>query len=1469
MPQPRKEQIKDVVTHHSRFWYSPIPGTAYTDAPDGTTNPYLVSGVPGGIQESLPATVLGVNAAPIGGFVGLAGNTISIKIDGGTTVTVLFAVTDTNVSRIANTINAAFIALALPPPATVETDYLRITSATIPSLTASSSIIITNVGLGTALAILGITAGTYLGTYIGTLAAVRGVITASQDFLGGFAPLRTNDGKSVVTDVPSSIQIYTSPTIGTYRKLDIPGGVPVHGRILRDPTNTAYRISYYARMPLEATVITFNSNFALLDGTDSFDVRFDYDTLSVGPSTVTFPAGPGLTRDNVIDQINSAYATTVGIISGAAYVIGQVGQPFGFENNEAFYLTVDGGAPLTIQFTTATITAQDVCNIINAATGATATATVVTSTGSNLYVKIASNNPVGRTSSIQLDTFPGVQYNTLQKLGLIPGLYKGFVVAEAYGNNEIRFRGIGRGATSSVIISGPNPTTLTRMGISIGTVYGLDEGEQPVNFPSFNVVSPTDPYPINALIPEVLEFGETSAASESLTEQFNVKSGGANKTGTQFDTLYDGIRSFGAYNTGVSRGVKDAGKLVALNPSGLIDGNLLRAAQDYSTRFFKKFVRGDYRVGYEDVNALVTSVIETPGTNGNPKAKSPTFYIDVDPDNTYTGNIALRMRVARDTLSTATPVQLDKASGFVAPSPIFSYKWHLDANTLLYGDTVLSFADSNTVAAGIATTGSKSLPLTDPTARYPRILEQEANATYPSLMKKANSIWTVTVGDGTHSFGDFNGTNAIQQALAYFVANVVGVSGLRIQCKAGTFTVNIANGVINIPANKSVMIEGISGGTAGASFIDVTDATVPMINVGSFAILQLRDLKIGNGIIQVPLTGFYARDVYFIGSQLKFIDTDNYRLDDCTFYNAGSGTLIPILLVLSDGADHGPFIANNCTFNSPDDAPVMTVKADNPAISLTTVNKIAFNGCVMRLGTTVNSAGALQGNCGVIDINATGSSVFNAGQGLWLQELVWRDCEVMANYSLGAVGILIHLQPVSNGTVLTALTDEWVRISRVVIDGGKWLIRGIDTLYNPFTIVGVNDILLNNVVIGFENGTPLYGTATREMGYFSTGVFGSPVPTTVWGAFAFYASNLLTMTNVKFPNLVQRCGTIGDMFIRYNKVNINNVDAMYVPGGTGPATGPNQRIRWRPWSNAPLALAFPPQFTVKDFNTQFSIAAPGTDWTVVEGTPGGDGAVHIYEPSLLPAIFDTIRVTSLGVGGGASNAIGFKVPEAAQGKYYTNSPTGLGALTIRNSEFYSTYRGIQIWTTDPTQGPIQYVNLEHNLIDFCLYSGIAIWCQTGNTAVLKNATVSGNTVNDCGNTTAVPGISIGTTVWLNTGTTDAYTTVSVLNNLCVNNNTTPQDVQIRIVSIDITTHDVTLNTAPRGIAIGNNCEHWGAGTVVPGQIQVYGATGGGASRPPDDNLVGLETSYVVAPGFARVYDDLNVMLQNRARLHTS
>lgn len=1450
MVQPRKEQIKSVNTKYDRSSVlSLLPNVLSTAVAPGTLNPLTITGAPGGAETDVPPVI---SSTSVGPYPILAGDAISVRLNGAGAVVATFTSTDTTASRIAARINAAV-------GASIAQNFngrLRLVGNVSGQ---GGSIQIADSFPGT-LAKLGLVAGTTAGLE----GPSAGILTRTQDTLGGTVVLKTADGRDLVTD-GSELRPYRITVAGTAQyAVSVPGGCPVLGKITFDGTN--YQIGYYSSLPPRAQVVTFNSRFDLLDGTDSFSID-----AGLGAATVTFPSPP-YTRDGVLARINAAFQAVHGFSGTGAEFWITVTQPYSI-NGHSLSVQVDGGAAQTVTFNGTHVTAAQVAAHIQASVTGVTAAAVASAYGP--VVRVRSNNTNAVTSSLRV-WLGSVATGTA--LGVSPGLYRAAYVAVPYGPDEIRIVHYDRGALSSLTISGI-PQTLTRMGLTAGTFTGTSAPAlEPVATPFRDDPTGVTSYAVSALIPESLEFGSIEASGDSVLQAALAATASQSYDVTK--TAYKDVLSDGRPSDRVSSyGVQDYGKPVTVAAGGYLDPALQLPAFAYTQNVVKQIARGDFSPG--SISILVASSVETPGTNGNPGTKSANFRVDVDPDATFAQSL-FSVRSQRDVSS----VDVFEVTRYPLLGGLIGV-FGTSSSQVALGSTngELKIQDENINDEAAVPGADRFLRLSSQAggsaagATFLRIAETQAFSTRTgsqnfSIVQKLNAQWTVTVGDGTNSFGDFSGPNALQLALAYIAAYVSTSISFRIRIKRGNYVVSASNGNIQIPAGVVIVLEGEQNATTTVSS---TDGTSPIMFVGAGSLVVLRDIRFqrsGPGAA-LPIdfgagSAIDARDTTFASCVLTMPDPVFYKLYRCTFLNAGPGnTLGAIRLQFNDGAVHeGPFLAQDCEFRSGDDSPVLQIRAQSAATPLTHVDNILFDRCKILLRSTTVTSGRLTGNCGVLDLDPNGSDARSPTfTGVNIRHIMWKDCNVQANVGAGAISVLAHVIPRANGTVGGS---TWMNIVRLTIDGGRWICPSSSSTFTPFVIAGVGGANFTNttgtygpdrggtyirgMVYGYAGTAAAdYGIATSEMvDYFSNG--GAISPDT-WASFALQ-STITEIRDMRFVNPSQ-LSTAGDMLLVREILDVDGIRfENYKTGGGGAAPDHRLRLRAGAFSNATGCYARLRHVVMTGVN------APSGDWA-------NDGIVFVepwFNGSDDDGGYTTIEdctISGFTAGGLDTNASGIYYFCSAADQYFPSSPRDAKNFTIRRNEIADCAEGVNISVGNPGQS-IFNLRIEDNHINDC---GIGVIFGVSVSATCNSVYFNGNRVVGCSSNPAVA-FSIGG--WSNGGVNEGAFVI------CTNNvvagNGTATSAQISILPL---TGASEANNYPRGVVSGNICKISG----LQGTIQLRITDGAGVAAalptPADRNnlstavaMRGVETGHSITVADEYTFVNGTVMIHNMAFLAT-
>lgn len=570
-----------------------------------------------------------------------------------------------------------------------------------------------------------------------------------------------------------------------------------------------------------------------------------------------------------------------------------------------------------------------------------------------------------------------------------------------------------------------------------------------------------------------------------------------------------------------------------------------------SSRFFLETSRRSSG----SVLALAASRIETPGYGDNIEPQSRDLTFVLDPGDSFGG--------------TGTERRVFFVAGSTGPVSLLSIEEDVtNSRARLVSGEELALRDVNM---------SADHPLTSSAQGNLRKFETEEPA---AIFDVINRRWTVTCGDGTVSFGDFNGVSAIADAITYFKANVILNNGygrgIRILLKPGVYEAADINTAYLAGSGSSVVIEGMNGGSKGGNCIIkvLSSATNAGFVVGQETGTASGELILKNLVVDT--------DDYTNGTRLVYLDSGgSVVMEDCqVHYNS---------IYLKNGVkDEFVVRANRCRFNNSGasrpcleiDVPTgvsaytgqsvvftscrFDTKPNFPAVQWSygpsparTMNSIVFEGCHFNLAGATTTLSNFTGNPGVFALShSTGTSSCR------VERLVWKECFVDS----GA-----HA---NNRALLYLRQDDattYVQFGHIVIDGGEWRIQPGTSELTPFYIGGatyaadprVQRVTIRDVRMGWYSTTALgtadYGAAPAEL---SAG--GAPG----WGAFFISTNDYGHVENVKFE-VYDILTQSGELFIHSydGEFHVDNVLIGEFKGNSGTGGAPIYRVLLQSGSN--------------------------------------------------------------------------------------------------------------------------------------------------------------------------------------------------------------------------------------------------------------------------------------------------------------
>jgi hypothetical protein len=496
-----------------------------------------VTGLVNGADESAPAILYG----GFGPFINIAvGHSFTIILPGvnsGNPVTVTVLVSDIvnisgnpvlTTSRVASMINTALGPFGVSTPVAENIKgQLVLTSADTLGRTYGDEafVTITDVTIGT-LTKLGFATSPSVSN--GITAPRRGIITVSRDGLGGHVSLRRDDQTPAVT-FNTALITFPAP-LGYLRYTEeVPPAQPVYARLREFPgphiNGERFELSFFRKGFLRPSLITYRSDFSSLLAADTVTINIFDPVRGLNQNVpVTFSPVP-TSPQNVVNLVNTQWNNRTfidtGYMAGAATVKSELSGPYSFGISESFFISFQTTLPIQVTPGPSVVTVSELIASIQAAiVGAGAAVQgqavqVIDPVTNQLKVVIKSLDTSGPGSTLTVypgnpgGSSPAGYMVTLEKIGLVPGTFKGSSIAALYGNDEIVFSNPSHIENSSITITGLAPV-MSKLGFSAS----------PVSSVSTLGVEPTPAPFVHTLIPEMMELGEVPNGTDTIVQQF-------------------------------------------------------------------------------------------------------------------------------------------------------------------------------------------------------------------------------------------------------------------------------------------------------------------------------------------------------------------------------------------------------------------------------------------------------------------------------------------------------------------------------------------------------------------------------------------------------------------------------------------------------------------------------------------------------------------------------------------------------------------------------------------------------------------------------------------------------------------------------------------------------------------------------------------------------------------------------------
>jgi hypothetical protein len=1030
----------------------------------------------------------------------------------------------------------------------------------------------------------------------GATAPVRGLHTSSLDVVtgaGSFGPsgscayegkagycqLRYVNGEAVLTAPTHNVCF---PGAGSLP--NAVGGQAVYAYLSYPYYLNANecRFSFFAHGYRNAAIVGENGDFASLVTGDTLEIEMGVDGL-VSIVQVPFATGTVLSVDGAVNAVNSTY-WAAGF--GTAVVIASVPEPYELDDTDFLHMRRDG-VQCMCSFANAVgkTSAQDIADEINSGTFA-GFASVVNAGGKN-YLQLSSDLPAGPNSSVQVLSL--TTKATLAKLGLQVGIVAGSNICSKVGT-EIQFQ---------LPFCDPVPAKMAQFYIVLRNASGdacnkLGIRPAQVNVPEYasmgEFVAVPPPWPeagasaasVYVMLPEVVEYGDIEPDFASTAAKFqNID------TVPQLDTS--------------TRGIEQSGKPATLDRQGLVPSHLLSSALPalsldtltvgaktpaMTPRLSMPYSRSTGTLSV----TLLTESIGVPATA--PPATVKNTYAERNYAFSYIfggGNTASHVSTwnARWLPSTGkwTKDLADKSASMIAFDN--NGYWQLGVQSagdnadweeftrmvlirtdnpesgptieLLSGgfyanaDTLL-FSDNNMVGIG---SDYMKLTQADAGAQFLRLSDVFQAPSASSIVRHLNSRTHITVGDGVNTFGDFNGTNGLIDAVAFLTSTpAIGTRRATIHLKSGSYTGGIAiatnTGIIDLeivgmPGGDNVT----AAGTYGTCIIEqpLSDMnTVTFTRTGT----SIGSLTLKN--VAVHVRGLYYGVEMVGGAHLHM---DRCRVQCVSVNNPAAqsdgGQVKRAAVSISncrlsgspDAGGNGPltfknvaaapetFVVENSTFAyGLAEQRCVYIHASAGISSVVRMGALQFKNCKFNLSPGKLDNGNLTANTGLIDLNPNGKNV-RAGAGLIVDSILFEDCDVDAVYTgSGWSNILLHLLPTANGTVASG-ASEFAYVDNLSFNRTRfnWVPNAGATV-SPFTVafreygrVSFNGCIFNRNSLVFPASCK-QGYCTVDVDYAFTTIADNE-----WGAVSM-SCNEIVIRDCEFDRFVLG-GETGDLNLQW------------------------------------------------------------------------------------------------------------------------------------------------------------------------------------------------------------------------------------------------------------------------------------------------------------------------------------------------
>lgn len=1545
MTRPRAYQVNDPGTHYTKFELPSVPssstmvlnGSRYTDFLNAT-----VTQTQGGNEEPLPARIVDPTQEPFTGIApgdqfGLimtgvnSGNAMAVTFQAGDFVNIN-GVSSVTASKLALRINDTLTSYGVTYVAATNVDgYLNIVSATWTDMAvgADMSVTLTETGFTSGiLQLLGF--GAVSSVTASGSDATWGILTKTPDNRGGYFPLRYTNGESVLTQTKHLVGVMDNG--GEIHMMpEIIGGQAIYGRLTYSSTPD-FTLSFFAKAFAVPPLISEAGDFCSLNASDTIRIQVtSFDSVLEESFTITFDVNFDFTINTVADVVNAINAAWYAVVGDAATMVSYVPDPYPVIAEDTVY-AYSGSKMTWTGFGNGNVTAKGAANSLNTIWNifyptTPNIASVYTRDGNN-YLRLTSPNSSDTVGVVG----GGSSRSGVNRLGLPYGEAKIAPIASVYGASEIKIEVPFSGTSDSydaitIDMWDLAGSALTKLGLS-GTPSAESEIVEVPATPSEWVfgAGETAVVHIEMLIPEVMELGDVPLDEMAVLQEFS------NHGTTQQTEYLEGISNA---NRPV---VYDAAGRISRNAiSGIVSDALASDSVNLGSSPTAMTYPESPRISAPFYYDGTTSENHTLIQQSSPAPSSSTssslitqalrVHVGNDPDPSISKT---KWEVTWNAKCSGSTWSKDK-SGVAAAGMSFSYdgtfligvrrstnntSWSggwdddvfkIDASTpsaprlLMSGDAVIATPDDRmTLSDGNIygnTIGENYLSGSYNGAQYLRHAELDAtdyDDAY-SIMQSLNARATVTCGDGVNTFGDFNGTYALQAAINFIETAIPGASAT-IFLKAGVYK---ASSAIITSLNLSIIGASQSDGTHAAVIYNPTTAgnTITINRSGGNGSLYLKNVLIGfdgsatwtnHSIVSNDGAPIVAEDCYI--KQIKFNNptapSSPYAIQGvfkrCRINNSGYSFMPAVTLDNVIGGHK--IVFEDCAFTANYGLSKMIyIKAPDALSSAATFDGLRFLRCKFRLSYTTKTSSNLTINTGLIDLHpgvgTAGNNDARQNKGLIVKDVTFEQCDVVIHSPSSGLNVLLHLLPTANGTNADASPSPYMYIDNLIFEDTNFTHTAPSTAdnVNAFTVAyGARNVTIRGGRYDVVSSTAsnCHGIPTYDVSYAMHGGLSNGGPTgrpsngwysflnKPWGSIAIMADDI-RIEDFDLTGLLHLAGTAdigggdywyeGDTYLLYGRtLSIRDVTCRDYQSYAG-ATGRSMPMfRWHfynlgQYSMTGNGVAYDPVGLVDGLVCNGKQASNTIgEWATYGHLHMNAKNLHITNSSV------TGFKKSTGAADGGSGAIIY---------VFTNGlwdqPYYVSQCKVTNSVFKNLEIGIRATLFEGSYGQGGF-EFSGNTIDSCSEYGIRVSIA----AQVLSGIISKNIISNCG----YPGIG-----FLYDVCGFGVQTRIVDNELSRNYSTDPCTTWTYDRQIHIFPLYGGVNRIPFVFVDRNTC-HFFALLEFPGSIGVTLTDAGGAyvgiTTPATlGNFYGLETGMNAFPSSYRWVND-GAMMRNFAILAT-